>query len=139
MKARLTTIFLIFLILTGGLFSCRGKTLISNQEETPKYVGGSCVYENNPITITVKEIEKLPQQKNKNISADSEILIIGYEITYEKASRNGDIKGGEIAVKSVEAKAKGVQIGKKFSASITQIVSGTCNPDPIYPEFKDWK
>lgn len=142
MKVRLTTIFLI-LILIGGLFSCREKTPdqeeILEQEETPKNVGGVCIHENNPITITVREIKKLRQQENKNISDNSEIWFIGYEITYEKVSRNGDIKGGEVGVKSVEAKAKGVKLGKKFSASITQLVSGTCNPRPIYPAFRDWK
>lgn len=124
MKERLLTLFLI-LILIGGIFSCRKGNF--------KGTGGNCVYADEPVTILVKKIEK------QKLSVDAEILIISYEMTYDGGGQTGNTESGEIGVKPVEAKAKAIEIGKKFHASVSRLVSGTCNPEPRYPELKDWK
>lgn len=120
----------IILLLIGGLFSCRKSEV----------AGGPCVYADDPVTITVKKIEKEDRREDKNASAGNEILTIGYEMTFDKNGiQNNKVVSGEIEIESAEAKTKKVEAGKKFHASIHRLVSGTCPPEPGYPEFQEWK
>lgn len=111
--------------MNGGLFSCRK----GNSDR----VGGQCLYANEPATISVKKIEK------EKLSGDTEILIISYEMTFEGGIKKGKIENGSIEANPQEAKAKAVEIGKKFHASVSRLTSGTCNPAPRYPDLNDWK
>jgi len=122
MKKRTAAIFLI-LGLIGGIFSCR--------KENSERLVGQCIYANDPVTIVVKKIEK------EKLSVNTEILSISYEMTFDGGGQNA--KNGAVEVAPSEAEAKGVEIGKKFHASMSRLVSGTCNPEPLYPELKDWK
>ncbi len=44
-----------------------------------------------------------------------------------------------VEAEDAEAKAKGGEVGKKYHASISRLVSGTYNPEPVYPELKNWE
>lgn len=116
----------VFLISICGFISCRKNDVM---------VGGQCVYKSDPVTITVKSIENKPRTGNQSSPAAEEMLIVGYEITFD----NGIKSGSEIVIKSGEAKARDVKVGKQFHASINRLVSGTCNPEPVYPDFQEWK
>lgn len=123
MKKRDAAIFLI-LVLLGAASSCR--------RERSERVGGQCLYESEPVTISVRKIEK------EKLSGDTEILVISYEMTFDGGRKKGSVESGSVEVKPEEAAAKAVETGKTFHAAVSRLVSGTCNPEPSYPDLKDW-
>lgn len=46
-------------------------------------IGGQCLYESDPVTITVTSTENKPGKGNTNSPAAEEMLIAGYEITFD--------------------------------------------------------
>jgi len=140
-KSTAIVILLSSLISSGGLVSCKkinsDNKLDSDNNNYSDYVGGPCSWEDDPVTITVKKIET--RKENKNSSGNSEMVIVEYELTFNGGIERGRVEVYETLITPEEAKEKDVKIGKQFHASVSRIVSGTCNPKPIYPKFQEWK
>lgn len=124
-----TAIIILILVSSGGLFSCK--------KINSDYVGGPCAYADDAVTITVKKITA--RNENKNSFGNSKPIIVEYELKFDGGIETGRVQPDETAITPEEAKAKDIKIGKQFHASVTRLVSGTCNPQPIYPRFQEWK